>query len=270
MFFLGPLLGGFIGLIIGGLIGLPFLGMIIGAAMGTSGRGAYNTRKRGSFWGNDFGAQTRASEAFFESIFSMLGKITSADGEVSSQEKMVIRDFMVNQLGLSPQSQQAAMEYFNIAVSDRTRSFDYWARNLYNHYQSRPAILELAFGVLHQVASADGSFTQSEKAMLDSARTIFGLSEGGRGHNEGYGKRRFEEGSRSTRGELDVAYSELGCSPSSSDDEIKKIYRKKVNEFHPDKIEAKGLPPEFTQFAKEKFQSIQNSYDIIKRARNLS
>ncbi|MDC7224332.1 MAG: hypothetical protein PQJ60_11365, partial [Spirochaetales bacterium] len=109
MFFIGPVLGGFIGLIVGSIIGLPFLGMIVGVFIGSSSRGAYNIHKRGTFFGNDFGGHARDSEAFFESVFSMLGKIASADGVVSVSEERVVREFMTGQLGLNPMSQKAAL-----------------------------------------------------------------------------------------------------------------------------------------------------------------
>ncbi len=280
MFFIGPVLGGFIGLMIGSLIGLPFLGLVIGVVMGSSSRGAYNFRKRGTFFGNDFGGLNRDSEAFFESIFSMLGKIASADGVVSASEERVIRQFMSAQLGLNPESQQAALEYFNKACQDRTRNFTYWAQHLYNHYHNRPAILELAYNLLQQVAAADGTISPKEKEILEEAASLFKLNEGNSrsygyysgaygssGHSSG-GSGRSSGASTSAGGDLASAYSSLGLSPSASDEEIKKIYRKKVAEFHPDKIAAKGLPAEFTQFATEKFQEIQDSYEKIKRARS--
>ena len=280
MFFIGPVLGGFIGLLIGGLIGLPFLGLIVGIVMGSSSRGAYNFRKRGSFFGNDFGGINRDSQVFFESIFSMLGKIASADGVVSASEERVIRQFMASQLGLNPQSQEAALEYFNQACRDKTRDFSFWARQLYNHYNNRPAILELAYNLLQQVAAADGKITNREKEMLETAASLFKLNEGksrsysyysgsygSSGHSSG-GSRGYSGQTSSAGGELAGAYSSLGLSPGASDDEVKRVYRKKVAEFHPDKIAAKGLPSEFTQFATEKFQEIQASYEKIKKARS--
>jgi DnaJ like chaperone protein len=270
MFFIGPIFGGFLGLMIGGLIGLPVIGMIVGIFLGSSSRGAYNMHKRGSFWGNDFGSQNRASEAFFESIFSMLGKIATADGNISSHEQRVIHNFMANQLGLNIQSQQAALEYFNNAARDETRTFDYWARNLFNHYSNRPAILELAFNILQQVAAADGTISSQEEKMLQAARSIFQLNQRAGQQNYQSGENQRGQSNYSTTGNLDTAYAHLGCSSSISNDELKKLYRKKVNEFHPDKIEAKGLPAEFTQFAQEKFQEIQDSYEKICKARNIS
>ena len=52
-------------------------------------------------------------------------------------------------------------------------------------------------------------------------------------------------------------------------DEVKKQYRKLVTEYHPDKIEAKGLPEEFVQLASDKFREIQEAYDAIKKERGM-
>jgi DnaJ like chaperone protein len=40
-----------------------------------------------------------------------------------------------------------------------------------------------------------------------------------------------------------------------------------VTEYHPDKIEAKGLPEEFIKFANDKFAEIQEAYDHIRKKR---
>ena len=64
-------------------------------------------------------------------------------------------------------------------------------------------------------------------------------------------------------------YGILESSPDDSDNTIKSNYRRLVKEYHPDKIQAKGLPPEFQEFAKEKFQEIQNAYEEITKIRNV-
>ncbi|CQR23519.1 Dna-J like membrane chaperone protein [Yersinia enterocolitica] len=46
---------------------------------------------------------------------------------------------------------------------------------------------------------------------------------------------------------------------------IKRAYRKLMGEHHPDKLVAKGLPPEMMEMAKQKAQEIQAAYDLIKR-----
>ena len=40
-----------------------------------------------------------------------------------------------------------------------------------------------------------------------------------------------------------------------------------MNEHHPDKLVAKGLPPEMMAMAKEKAQQIQAAYDLICKAK---
>ncbi len=56
-------------------------------------------------------------------------------------------------------------------------------------------------------------------------------------------------------------------SESADGKEVKKAYCKLMNEHHPDKLMAKGLPPEMMNAAKEKSQEIQNAYDLIKKVK---
>lgn len=63
------------------------------------------------------------------------------------------------------------------------------------------------------------------------------------------------------------AYLELGVSPNITDNELKKIYRELAKKYHPDKWTNKEITEH--KKAKEKFQRINNAYDIIKKARNL-
>ena len=61
------------------------------------------------------------------------------------------------------------------------------------------------------------------------------------------------------------AYETLGVGPDASNSEIRRAYHKKATEYHPDKIAAKGLPKEFTEFANKKFQEIQNAWEEIRK-----
>ena len=68
---------------------------------------------------------------------------------------------------------------------------------------------------------------------------------------------------------LENAYKVLEVSPEASDVEIKKIYRQKCNEFHPDKLASKGLPDEFMTYAHDQLAKVNEAYDAIKKARDL-
>ena len=66
---------------------------------------------------------------------------------------------------------------------------------------------------------------------------------------------------------LKGAYDILGIDQNATDQEVKKAYRVLMNEHHPDKLVAKGLPEEMMAVAKEKTQEIQAAYDQIREAR---
>lgn len=63
------------------------------------------------------------------------------------------------------------------------------------------------------------------------------------------------------------AYEILDVSSDADSKTVKRAYRKLMNEHHPDKLMAKGLPPEMMNVAKEKSQEIQNAYDLIKKVK---
>ncbi|VTR59752.1 Dna-J like membrane chaperone protein [Actinobacillus pleuropneumoniae] len=59
------------------------------------------------------------------------------------------------------------------------------------------------------------------------------------------------------------AYTVLGVTENDDQNTVKRAYRKLMNEHHPDKLAAKGLPDEMMELAKEKAQQIQAAYDLI-------
>jgi DnaJ-domain-containing protein 1 len=58
-------------------------------------------------------------------------------------------------------------------------------------------------------------------------------------------------------------YEILGVAPSIVDEELKNVYHRRVQETHPDKLIAMGLPAEFVQLANEKLARINDAYDRI-------
>ena len=62
-------------------------------------------------------------------------------------------------------------------------------------------------------------------------------------------------------------YVVLGVTKSMDFEEIKRVYRRKRKEFHPDTLISKGLPEELIERAKEKFIEIQEAYEAIERER---
>lgn len=63
------------------------------------------------------------------------------------------------------------------------------------------------------------------------------------------------------------AYALLGITGTESVRDIKRAYKRLMSQNHPDKLVAKGLPPEMMEVAKQKTQDIQSAYELIKKER---
>ena len=63
------------------------------------------------------------------------------------------------------------------------------------------------------------------------------------------------------------AYKILEINPSATHDEVKKAYRKMAVKYHPDKVQHLG--DDFQQMAEEKFKTLNEAYQQIKKERGL-
>jgi DnaJ like chaperone protein len=65
------------------------------------------------------------------------------------------------------------------------------------------------------------------------------------------------------------AYSVLGVSQSTSDEEIRATWKGLMRANHPDSLAARGVPAEFIARANDKVARINAAWDRIKRERGL-
>lgn len=257
MSWLGKVIGGTIGFAIGGPIGA-----VAGAAFGHTfvdkKEDAYLTSKPFSTTGQDpLTSHEQAQLIFFTAAFSMLAKISKADGQVTDMEIAAVENFMKNDLQLDEEGQQTAKNIFRNAIKSND-NFDAFAIQFYSVFKSQPNIIELLMDVLLRVSAADGRISVEEENLLLSAARIFNIS------SQGYERLKSKYVKPTNK-----YYAVLKCDESASNEEVKKQYRKLVTEYHPDKIQAKGLPEEFIKFANDKFKEIQEAYDAVKKERGL-
>ena len=66
---------------------------------------------------------------------------------------------------------------------------------------------------------------------------------------------------------IDEAYRVLGVAASASDDDVKKAYRRLMNQHHPDKLVARGLPQSMIGIAEQKTHEVRAAYEKIKAQR---
>ncbi len=162
---------------------------------------------------------------------------------------------MKQDLQLDATGQESAKNIFRQAVRS-SESFDAFAMQFYSVFRNQPNIIALMMDVLFRVAAVDGRLSDAEDRTLRSAAKIFSVSDSELNRLK----------SKYIR-PADKYYAVLKCDETASNEEIKKQYRKLVTEYHPDKIQAKGLPEEFIKFANDKFAEIQEAYDQIRKKR---
>jgi DnaJ like chaperone protein len=252
---------GIIGKVVGGTIGFALLGPL-GAIAGAAFGHAFDKSDEHYLEGGTGGRPAvssgeQAQLMFFVAAFSMLAKLAKADGRVSKEEIDSIEKFMLYDLNLDPQSRQVAMNVFRTAVQS-PETFESFARQFYGQFRGQPQMLDLMIDIMLRVSLADGKMSPGEEQLILSAVRIFNFSD-----------ERYRQIRSHHIKDVDKFYSILGCSPGDPESEIKKQYRKRVAEYHPDKIASKGLPEEFTKFAAEKFREIQEAYENIKKERGI-
>jgi len=193
---------------------------------------------------------------YFVAMFSMLGKMAKADGRVSREEIAAVETFMEAN-AMDAASRKRGIEFFNRAKDD-SKSIEDYARQVAS-LEPNAEVRAQVFGVLFAVATADGHLDPAERALLERLVGPLALPP------DTFEKirHRFEGDVRP----LKQCYETLGCEESASDDAVKQAYREKMRTFHPDKIQAKDLPDEFLEYAKQQTQELQAAYETVMKVR---
>ena len=243
------------------MLGGP-LGAALGAVLGHQfDRGLKNFE--GEFLG--VGDQERVQTAFFTATFSVMGHLAKVDGRVSPSE-IAMADNIMRQMRLDPTQRKVAIGLFNAGKQNDFPLHDAIAQ-FKDECHHRTTLLQMFMEIQVQAVLADGRVHAAEQKVLSGIAEQLGFPSG-----------YIEEVLRFVRGtagaaerdrdfDINDAYGALGVKPSDSDADIKKAYRRLMNQHHPDKLVAKGLPDEMMKLATEKTQQIQKAYDRIQQSR---
>ncbi len=281
MMIIFKLVGGYFGLRIAMFFGANGLaGAIVGAIIGHSldiilSAKISNARAQ-RYWKAKAGEQYQ--QIFTGTVFGMLGKLCSVDGEVSTQELNAVEEIITDTLKFGRRQRKDALQVFKTARSGRAggTTFQFDSAQYYEVHQGDRSSLENFILIMFRVASADGKVNEMEERMIRSAANVFNISDDryyelSRNYLAARGSSSSSKnGKQASLSGYDDPYSVLGCSRNDPEKVIKQNYRKLVSDFHPDKIVSKNLPEEFTQFAADKFKTIQEAYELVKSERKFS
>lgn len=192
-------------------------------------------------------------EMRFRTLFLMFGKLAKTDSHVSQAEIDSIKTVMTH-AELDREARKAAIEFFNEGKETRTPFRELAAE--FARYAEEVEMRRDTLDCLVLIATADGALHEREERYLNEAVVAFGLPPNA-----------LAEALEEILPDMRKYYAILGCDPSVSDDELKRCYREKSLQYHPDRISSKDLAPDFLKFAEEKFKEIQNAYQIVTQHR---
>lgn len=271
------------GKVLGFLFGLMFLkipGAILGVIVGHFFDKAYSQdfNQLGGF-GRFFSDQNSLKQqaVFFHSLFSALGHLAKSDGQVTNRE-IQIATALMDDMNLSGDARQEAQNAFR---EGKARDFPLaeTLKGLYEACHGRRDILQVFLEILIQAAFADGKLSQEEYVVLEKVAKPLGFRRRDldylismfeaeiRFRQRGGQQRSSQQSAYTETQSLDDAYRILGVSSSDDEKTIKRAYRKRMAEHHPDKLVSKGLPEQAMEIAKKKAQDIQSAYELIKQKR---
>ena len=236
----GSLIGGMIGFSLGG----PF-GMLLGSLVGGK---ISRARSRGGF-----GAFTQPQQIFALSLIVLSAKLSKADGNVSREELVAIKD----KLKIPENEIDQVGKIFNKAKEEST-GYEPYAKQIAQFYQGHINVLEEVINILFYIAESDGKVSPSELTMIENISKIFGLTQA-----------QFNSIRESRKGSDKLnPYIVLESNPDDDLQSIRKKYLKLSKENHPDLLMSKGVPQEVINESKNKMRAINSAWDQIQKLKS--
>jgi len=213
------------------------------------------------------GASSTAQNIFFDTTFSVMGHVCKVDGRVS-QAEIGIAEALIARMNLSPQARREAIDSFNRGKR-ADFDLDVTLEVLRKVSRWQPNLVRVFLEIQIQAAFADGTIDTAEHRVLLYIAQQLGLTQQEFVRLESLLRGWYTrgQGAAGNRDALAAAYEVLGVAKDESDTEVKKAYRRLMNQHHPDKLMAKGLPKEMMKMAEEKTVRIRSAYDTIREAR---
>jgi DnaJ like chaperone protein len=208
-------------------------------------------------------------QVFFETTFIVMGHLAKADGRVSEAEIAAAREVM-RRMHLGERETRVAMDLFNTGKQPGYPVDDHVAR-LRRYCGSQPHLLQTFLEIQIDLTLEKGEITLAEREVLGRVADALGVHRVALVRLEALlrARRRFGQGQAQSpkASGLDKAYEVLGVETTATDREVKTAYRRLMNQHHPDKQAARGLPDSMLEIAKERTGEIRAAYEAVREHR---
>lgn len=246
---LGKWILGGLGFVVGGPIG-ALIGVFIASMFDESKNTLSNTESARTM---NYGRRRATQGDISVSIIVLLACVIKADGRVLKAEINYIKPFLLRTFGEEQAKQALALlkQLLNenidpVAVSRQMAQ--------YINYSTRLELVRL----LLEVSNSDGDIAPQELNVIEIIVTNMAVQQADY-HSLLALYQRHKD--------VNWAYTALEISPSATNDEVKKAYRRMAMKYHPDKVANAG--EELRKQATDKFRGINEAYEHIKKQRGM-
>lgn len=213
----------------------------------------------------------RVSEHFVRALFQAMGHLAKIDGQVTEDEIRAARMIM-HRLSLDPAQVRRAIGWFD---EGKQPGFPLLQRmREVRRVSARSASARTIFvRLLLEVVLAKDRLKKTERALiwtvcteLDIGRVELAQIEAMIRAQKGF--------RRSPAGDVDAArvrdaYTALGVSPDSSNEDVKTAYRRLMNKNHPDKIAGTNPAADVIAEAERRTREVRRAYELLKARRSI-
>ena len=195
--------------------------------------------------------QPTTQGGYVMSLLVLVAAVMKADGKVLKSELDYTKQFFVRSFGTAAAGE--AVKILRDLLNQNIPVTEVCIQIRHNmDHPSRLQLVHFLFGI----ANADGVVHESEHQLIRHIAQQMGISE-----------KDYQSIEAMFVANTDAAYKILEAEPTATDEELKKAYRKMAVKYHPDKVHYLG--EDVQKAAHEKFQKVNEAWEIIKKQRGI-
>lgn len=245
---LGKWILGGLGFAVGGPIG-SIIGVLIATLFEKNGADNHSS----SSTNRTFRAQRTTAGDVRVSIIVLIACVIKSDGRVLKSEINYIKPFLLKTFG-EEGAKQALLLLKELLKQDIDAKAVAQQIGQHINYSTRLELVHL----LLAVANADGELHELELEIISSISMNMSVQDADYQSILALYQRSKD---------ANWAYTALEITPSATNEEVKKAYRRMAMKYHPDKVANAG--EEIRQQATDKFRAINEAYEHIKQQRGI-
>ena len=187
------------------------------------------------------------------SLLVLSSAVVQADGLVKDSEKAFVKDYFIKVFGFNKAT--SYLDVFNKLNNQKINNIPDICRQIKNNVNNAGLLEILHF--LFGIAASDKEIHSLESDMIFKISQLLGINQ----YEFNSIKSMFVVNDSGNQKYYDI----LGVSLDADEAAIKSAYRDLVKKYHPDKLI--NVSPEIKNLAKEKFNSVNEAYNFIKKSK---